>query len=70
MTADMIHERGEDQVKQISLNKFGKGQDVANLVQFLVSPEGGYITGEIIGVDGGMLKVQNPYRAYEKAKDE
>ena len=70
MTADMIHERGEDQVKQISLNKFGKGQDVANLVQFLVSPDGGYITGEIIGVDGGMLKVQNPYRAYEKVKDE
>jgi len=39
--------------------------DVAALIRFLCSDEAGYITGEIIGVDGGMMKVQNPYRAYE-----
>ena len=65
MTDAMIQERGAIQVKQISLNRFGTGEDVAALVGFLVSPEAGYVTGEIIGVDGGFFKVQNAYRAYE-----
>jgi 3-oxoacyl-[acyl-carrier protein] reductase len=65
LTAGMIAERGHIQVKQIPLNRFGKGEEVAALVVFLCSTEAGYITGEIIGVDGGMLKVQNPYRAHE-----
>lgn len=65
MTDSMIAERGDVQVKQIALNRFGDGDDVAALVSFLSSPCSGYITGEIIGVDGGMFKVQNAYRAYE-----
>jgi 3-oxoacyl-[acyl-carrier protein] reductase len=55
-------------VKQIPLNRFGDGKEVAALVNFLTSEEAGYITGEIIGIDGGMLKVQNPYRAHEYAE--
>jgi 3-oxoacyl-[acyl-carrier protein] reductase len=69
MTDAMIQERGEIQVKQISLNRFGTGEDVASLVGFLVSPEAGYVTGEIIGVDGGFFKVQNAYRAYEYVEE-
>lgn len=65
LTADMIKERGHEQVKQIPLNRFGEGKEVAALVKFLASEEAGYITGAIIGIDGGMLKVQNPYRAHE-----
>ena len=65
MTAKMIEERGEIQVKQISLNRFGDGGDVAHLVKYLTSPEAGYITGEIIGIDGGFFKVQNCERAHE-----
>ena len=68
MTAPMIEERGHIQVKQIPINRFGKGQEVASLVTFLASEEAGYITGEIIGIDGGMFKVQNPHRAHEYAK--
>lgn len=67
MTDEMITERGDEQVKQISLNRFGSCEEVAALVAFLASDNCSYITGEIIGVDGGMLKVQNPYRAYEHA---
>lgn len=65
LTADMIKERGHEQVKQIPLNRFGEGKEVAALVKFLASEEAGYITGAIIEIDGGMLKVQNPYRAHE-----
>jgi 3-oxoacyl-[acyl-carrier protein] reductase len=68
MTDAMIRERGEIQVQQISARRFGSGDDAAALVAFLVSPEAGYITGEIIGVDGGFFKVQNAYRAYEYAE--
>ena len=69
MTDAMIQERGEIQVKQISLNRFGTGEDVAALVGFLVSPEAGYVTGEIVGVDGGFFKVQNASRAYEYVEE-
>jgi 3-oxoacyl-[acyl-carrier protein] reductase len=67
MTDAMIRERGDQQVKQIPLNRFGDGDEVAALVKFLASDEAGYITGEIIGCDGGFFKVQNPYRAHEHA---
>ena len=65
MTDSMIKERGEIQVKQISSNRFGTGEDVAALVAFMTSTEAGYMTGEIIGIDGGFFKVQNASRAYE-----
>lgn len=68
MTDAMIKERGDEQVKDLCLNRFGTGKDVAALVAFLTSTEGGYVTGEIIGIDGGMFKVQNTYLAYEHAK--
>lgn len=68
MTDTMIQERGEIQVQQISAHRFGTGDDAAALVCFLVSPEAGYVTGEIVGVDGGFFKVQNAYRAYEYTK--
>jgi 3-oxoacyl-[acyl-carrier protein] reductase len=68
MTDAMIKERGDIQVQQISAHRFGNGDDAAALVAFLVSPEASYITGEIIGVDGGFFKVQNAYRAYEYAE--
>jgi 3-oxoacyl-[acyl-carrier protein] reductase len=64
MTREMIESRGKEQVKQIPAGKFGEPEDVARLVAFLCSVDSGYITGEIIGVDGGMLKVQNPARAH------
>jgi 3-oxoacyl-[acyl-carrier protein] reductase len=65
MTREMIETRGNEQKKQVPLGQFGTPQDVAELVAFLCSREAGYITGEVIGVDGGMLKVQNPTRAWD-----
>ncbi len=67
MTRQMIEERGDVQVRQIPLGSFGEPDDVAGLVTFLCSDAGRYITGEIIGVDGGMLRAQNPFRAIDRA---
>lgn len=49
-----------DKVKDVILNsipirRFGEGEDVANLAAFLASELSGYITGQIINVDGGMV---------------
>ena len=39
---------------QIPLGRFGKPEDIANMVAYLASEKGAYITGQIISVDGGM----------------
>lgn len=70
MTHEMICERGDEQVRDMCLQRFGTPDDVAALIGFLVSDEAGYITGEIIGVDGGMFKVQNAYLAYERTRQQ
>ncbi len=52
---DVLPERvKEDMKKLIPLGRFGTVEDVANAVIFLVSPESGYITGQVIHVNGGM----------------
>ncbi len=43
-----------DLEKNIPLGRIGKPEDIANLVEFLVSDKASYITGQVICVDGGM----------------
>ena len=69
MTDEMIRMRGTEQVEQIALKRFGEEKDVGDLVVFLASEKSGYITGEIIGIDGGFFKVQNPCLAHRHAHD-
>ncbi len=38
----------------IPMNKFGQVEDIANAVAFLASEKSGYITGQVLCVDGGM----------------
>ncbi len=40
-------------VKQIPMQRVGQPEEVAALVAFLASAEAAYITGEVIGIDGG-----------------
>jgi 3-oxoacyl-[acyl-carrier protein] reductase len=40
--------------KTIPANRFGTPEEVADLVAFLVSPQAGYITGNVISINGGL----------------
>jgi 3-oxoacyl-[acyl-carrier protein] reductase len=44
----------QEMLQSIPIGKFGSVDDVANAVVFLASPEAGYITGQVIHVNGGM----------------
>ncbi len=54
MTDELNDAQKQALLDKIPLSKFGQPEDIANLVLFLASPLAGYITGEVIAVDGGM----------------
>jgi 3-oxoacyl-[acyl-carrier protein] reductase len=45
--------RGEH-MKAIPLGRYGHSDEVAELVSFLASDSAAYITGQVIGINGGM----------------
>ncbi len=59
ITTDMTDVLSDDVkgavTKQIPLARFGTPEDIAAAVAFLASPEAGYITGQTLTVDGGMV---------------
>lgn len=55
MTAVLTDEQKEAGKKMISLGRYGKPEDVAKLAAFLASDDAEYITGQVIGVDGGLI---------------
>lgn len=53
--SDMTSQLDEKElVKLVPVNRFGKAEEVADLVSFLVSKKASYITGEIININGGI----------------
>lgn len=55
MTSVLPEKVKEASVAQIPLGTFGKPEHVAAAVAFLASKEAGYITGQVLHVDGGMI---------------
>lgn len=52
---DMTKELPEEELKKlIPVGRFGKPDEVAALVAFLVSEDAAYITGEVININGGL----------------
>ena len=52
---DVLPDKVKEYAKMaIPMNRFGQVEDVAKAVAFLASDEAGYITGQVVGVDGGM----------------
>jgi 3-oxoacyl-[acyl-carrier protein] reductase len=54
MTGDLTETQKEAILRTIPLGSLGAPDDVAALVSFLASPSSRYITGQVIGVNGGM----------------
>jgi 3-oxoacyl-[acyl-carrier protein] reductase len=45
----------QERLQSIRMGRAGKAEDVANAVLFLASDLSAYVTGQVIGVDGGMV---------------
>ena len=54
MTKDLPDTVKEHMLHNIPLGRIGKPEEIAAAVAFLASKEAGYITGQVLAVDGGM----------------
>jgi 3-oxoacyl-[acyl-carrier protein] reductase len=54
MTRTLTEAQKENIQKSVPLGYLGEPKDVASLVAFLASPASRYITGQVIGVNGGL----------------
>jgi len=54
MTDDLSDSIKEGIIEQVPLARFGRAEEVADLVSFLASDNANYINGEVIKIDGGM----------------
>jgi 3-oxoacyl-[acyl-carrier protein] reductase len=54
MTEDMTDKAKDAMTEQIPLGRLGSSEDIASAVIFLASDQSAYITGQVLGVNGGM----------------
>ena len=54
MTAAVMNAAGDQIKKSIPVKRLGKPEDIAYAVHCLVTEEAGYITGQVLKVDGGL----------------
>lgn len=57
MTVALPEKTRAEMMAQIPLSRFGTPEEVARAVAFLASDAAGYITGQVLHVNGGMLMV-------------
>ena len=63
--ADMPEPAQARLLDTLSLRRWGRPEDVADLVCFLASDAAQYITGTLVDVSGGKFSTQMPHRAYD-----
>lgn len=56
ITRKLTPEKYEERLKDIKMGRAGQPEEVANSILFLASDLSSYITGQVIGVDGGMIE--------------
>ena len=54
MTDQLSEEQKDRILSRVPLGRFGLPEDVANMVNFLISDKADYITGQVFRIDGGM----------------
>ena len=54
MTAVLPAERKEQIIGAVPLGRYASADEVAGAVAFLAGPDGAYVTGAVIPVDGGL----------------
>ena len=54
VTEQLTEEQRRQLLDQIPVGRFCEAEEVAHVVQFLVSPLSGFITGEIVDINGGL----------------
>ncbi|OON88273.1 3-oxoacyl-[acyl-carrier-protein] reductase [Oribacterium sp. C9] len=54
MTSSLPDKVKETMLSRIPAGKFGQAEDIAKAVAFLASDDARYITGQVLGIDGGM----------------
>ena len=57
MTENLNDQQKQTYLSRIPMSRFGKPEDIANLVYFLAIEDSSYITGQNFHVNGGMLMV-------------
>ena len=55
MTSVLTEEQKKSAAQNITLGRMGQPEDIANTALFLASDMSSYITGQVIGVDGGII---------------
>jgi 3-oxoacyl-[acyl-carrier protein] reductase len=55
LTQDLPDELKQEIISRTPLGRFGTTEEIANAVAFLASDEAGYITGQVLAVDGGLV---------------
>ena len=55
MTRALPEDKYAERMSSIAMGRIGTAEDVARTIAFLSGDDAAYITGQIIGVDGGML---------------
>jgi 3-oxoacyl-[acyl-carrier protein] reductase len=55
MTVGLPSELYDQRLSSIAMRRVGEPDDIANVALFLASDLSAYVTGQVIGVDGGMV---------------
>ena len=53
LLCDQLEEFLKEETEKILLRRYGKAEEVASLVNFLISDEASYINNTVIRIDGG-----------------